>query len=369
MKIERMEIRIFSNPLIEPFEANTGVTSEGNVVLVRAFSEGLSGWGECATDVNPYYSYETLETAWHILRDFIAPRIINQDIEDAAELAARLAPIRGHNMAKAGIDMAFWDLTAQREEKALAEVLGGVREKVPIAADVGVKSSIKSLLEEIETFIEQGYSCIKMKLIRGFDIEPVKEARRAFPDIGLAPDGNGAFTLGGMELLKKLDQHDLMMLEQPLGVENLLDHAKLQKVLSTPISLDESIHSFENARTALHLGCGKIVNVKLSRVGGHYEGKRIEELCRAKKMAARVGARVVSSGIGTAHDIAHGSLAGYTMVSDVPLTGRYYAVDLTEPPVEMGPGATVAVPKEPGLGFRVREGVLQRYTLRKEVLR
>ena len=368
MKIESIELRFFSNPLIEPFEANTGVTSAGNVVLVRAYSEGLSGWGECATDVNPYYSYETIETAWHTLRDFIAPRVLHQEIADAADLAARLAPIRGHNMAKAGMDMAFWDLLAQREGKPLAQVLGGVRDRVPIAADIGVKSSMKALLEEMEDFIGQGYSCIKVKLIRGFEVEPMREARRAFPDIGLAPDGNAAFTLEDMELLRQLDDHDLVMLEQPLGVENLLDHAELQKVLSTPISLDESIHSYENARTGIHLGSGKIVNVKLSRVGGHHEGQRIEALCRAKGIPARVGARVVSSGIGTAHDIAHGSLEGYSLWSDVPLSGRYYATDLTEPPVEMGPGATVAVPAEPGLGFKVREDVLEKYTLRKETL-
>ncbi len=367
MKIERLELRHLRMPLVHFFETSFGRFTERDTVIVAAYSEGLVGYGEGVTTAAPFYSYETVETCWHIQRDFIAPFVLGRDLQDAATLMSILAPIRGHNMAKAGVEMACWDLWAQAQGVSVAALLGGTRERVPSGVSIGIQDSIEALRERIGAFLEEGYHRIKIKIKPGWDLETVEAVRRAFPEVPLMVDANSAYTLADADRLRGLDDYGLMMIEQPLAYDDIVDHARLQSQLKTPICLDESIHGPKDARQALDLGSCRLINIKAGRVGGLHQAQSIHDLCRQRDVPVWCGGRL-ESGIGRAHNIALASLPGFTLPGDISATARYYATDIVEPPVTLDPDGMVAVPQGPGLGVTIRQDILDRYTVRHEVL-
>ncbi|HID86931.1 MAG TPA: o-succinylbenzoate synthase, partial [Anaerolineae bacterium] len=275
MRLERIELRLVRMPLVHPFETSFGRETERECIIVAAYDQGLVGWGECAASAGPWYSYETTTTAWHVLRDFLIPSLLGQEIGEATELVERFAPVRGHNMAKAGLEAAVWDLLAKERGVSLAHLLGKAlrpaqgkaRDRVEVGVSIGIQESLPALLERIAAFWEEGYRRVKIKIKPGWDRAVVAEVRHVFPDIPLMVDANSAYTLADVDLFKALDEYDLMMIEQPLGYDDLFDHAQLQREIETPLCLDESIQGPEHARWALELGSCRVINIKAGRVG------------------------------------------------------------------------------------------------------
>ncbi|MCL5005567.1 MAG: o-succinylbenzoate synthase [Acidobacteria bacterium] len=366
MKIERVELLELRMPLVHFFETSFGRTADRRIVLVRAEAGGQEGWGEVTCGEAPFYSYETPETAWHILRDFLIPWALEKPWNSPAEIARRFQPVRGHNMAKAALENALWDIQAQRQRVPLARLLGGTREEIPCGVSIGIQNSPEELLEKIQRELDAGYQRIKVKIKPGWDIEILERIRNRFPDIDLMADANSAYTLEGLPHLRLLDQFRLMMIEQPLGWYDLIDHARLQREIKTPICLDESIHSAEDARKAIEIEACKIINVKLGRVGGYTAAREIHDVCVARQVPIWCGG-MLESGIGRAHNIAMSSLPGFTLPGDVSASRRYWKEDIIDPEVTVTGKGTIAVPKEPGLGYRPNLARIATVTVRKDL--
>jgi O-succinylbenzoate synthase len=365
MKIERVEVREIRLPLVHFFETSFGRTTERRIVLVRVDAEGLAGWGEVTCGEEPFYSHETPETAWHILRDFLIPWTLGRDWAAASELALRFRAIRGHNMAKAAIENALWDIESQMRGVPLWKLLGGTLEEIPCGVSIGIQNTVEELLEMIQRELDAGYQRIKVKIKPGWDAEVLERIRGKFPRVALMADANSAYTLDDLPLLKSFDQFYLMMIEQPLGWEDLIDHAKLQREIATPVCLDESIHSAEDARKAIEIGAGKIINVKLGRVGGHTEARRVQEVCRDRNVPVWCGG-MLESGVGRAHNIAMSTLPGFTLPGDVSASRRYWTEDIIDPEVTVTPQGTIRVPQTPGLGYTPNLNRIEKQTVRKE---
>jgi o-succinylbenzoate synthase len=352
LEVSAVVVRRLRLELQEPFETSFGRLSTRLIVLVEVEAEGLRGWGEVVAAERPLFSYETVETAGHVLRDFFAPAILDGPLSSLNDLAARLSPFRGHPMARAGLELAFADLIAKARGEPLAHLLGGVRERVPVGVSLGIQPDIPALLERVDLYVGLGYQRIKLKIKPGWDLAVVAEVRRRHPDILLSVDANAAYTLADRDRLRKLDDFGLLMIEQPLEHDDLLDHASLQKELSTPICLDESITGERTARQALELGSCRIINMKVGRVGGYSEALAIHRLCRARGVPLWCGG-MLESGIGRAHNIALASLPGFELPGDISASRRYFARDVIIPEVVVGKDGTVEVPLAPGLGFEV----------------
>ena len=365
MKIDRVEIRELRLPLVHFFETSFGRTTTRRIVLVRIDADGLTGWGEVTCGEDPFYSHETPETAWHILRDFLIPWTLGREWASASEVAPRFRPIRGHNMAKAALENALWDIEAQQKGMPVAKLLGGVLEEIPCGVSVGIQNSIGDLLRRIEGELHAGYQRIKVKIKPGWDLEVLDRIRSRFPRIPLMADANSAYTLADLPHLKQLDRFYLMMVEQPLGWGDLLDHAKLQRQLSTPICLDESIHSSDDARQAIEIGACKIINLKLGRVGGFTSARQVHDVCRASNVPVWCGG-MLESGIGRAHNIAMSSLPGFTLPGDVSASQRYWHEDIIDPEVTVTPQGIIRVPQIPGLGYVPQLDRIEKATVRKE---
>jgi o-succinylbenzoate synthase len=365
MKIERIEIREIRLPLVHFFETSFGRTTERRIVLVRVSADGLTGWGEVTAGEEPFYSHETPETAWHILRDFLIPWTVGRDWASASEVAPRFRPIRGHNMAKAALENALWDVEAQQKGVPLSRLVGGTLDEIPCGVSIGIQNSVEELLDKIEHELAAGYRRIKVKVKPGWDVEVLARIRAKFPRIALMADANSAYILDDLEHLKSFDQFNLTMVEQPLGWEDLVDHARLQRELLTAICLDESIHSADDARKAIELGACRIINVKLGRVGGFTSARQVHDVCRARNVPVWCGG-MLESGIGRAHNIAMSSLAGFTLPGDVSASRRYWAEDMIDPEVVVSPRGTIRVPGTPGLGFTPNLERIEKVTTRKE---
>ena len=365
MKIDRIELREIRMPLVHFFETSFGRTTDRRIVLLRARADGLEGWGEVTCGESPFYSYETPATAWHILRDFLIPWALEKSWDSPAELAKRFRPVRGHNMAKAALENALWDIEAQSQGVPLAELLGGTREEIGCGVSIGIQNSPQELLEKIRRELAAGYQRVKVKIKPGWDVELLESIRSQFPDIGLMADANSAYTLADVARLKLLDRFDLMMVEQPLGWDDLVDHSRLQRELKTPICLDESIHSAEDARKAIEIGAGKIINLKLGRVGGHSAARRLHDLCLARHVPVWCGG-MLESGIGRAHNIAMSTLPGFVLPGDVSASRRYWAQDIIDPEVTVTAKGTIVVPRKPGLGYLPNLERIEKLTARKE---
>ena len=366
IQIEAVDMRLIRLPLLEPFETSFGKIDSRLIFLVCLHSDGLRGWGEVVAAERPLYSYETVGTAFHVIRDFLGPALLTEPIEGLADLAKRLAPFRGHNMAKAGLELAYMDLLAQSTEQSLSVLIGGTKKQVAVGVSLGIQPTVSQLLDRVERFLSLGYQRIKLKIKPGWDLDVVDEVRRRNPNILLSVDANSAYTLNDSDHLKGLDQYDLLMVEQPLPNDDLVDHAKLQKLISTDICLDESIVGRRQAAAALELESCRIINIKIGRVGGYSEALPIHDLCASKEIPVWCGG-MLESGIGRAHNIALASLHGFTLPGDISASSRYFARDIICPEVTVSDG-TVKVPEGTGLGFEVDIEFIEQLTETQEYI-
>lgn len=367
MKIERFELCEIIMPLVSPFETSFGRTDERRILLTKVYADGLIGYGECTAPEFPYYNHESIDTAWIIIKNCIAPILINEDFDHPQDIAPRLMRIRGNKMARAAIETAFWDLYARKEKISLSKLLGGIRAEIPCGVSIGLQSTIKELLTKIEKELASGYQRIKIKIRPGMDITLITAVRKEFPNIKLMIDANSAYTLDDLDLLHSFDDYNLMMIEQPLAHDDIIDHARLQSEMRTAICLDESILNAEDARKALSLGACQIINIKLGRVGGYLEAKELHDYCWNNGIPVWCGG-MLESGIGRAHNIALSSLRGFTLPGDVSASNRYWQEDIIEPSVTVTDRGTIVVPQNPGLGFDINEARIKSLTVRKEVI-
>jgi O-succinylbenzoate synthase len=352
--------------LVHGFQTSSHRKNELNHILVRVWDEaGRTGWGECAVPTDPYYCPETTETAWHILRDYLCPAVIGQDLNGAEDLLRRVAKVRGNNFARAGLETAFWALEAERQQKPLAELLSATRQEIISGVSLGIESSIPALVEQVGRFVEEGYRRVKLKIGPGWDVQPVAAVRERWPELPLQVDANSAYTLAPEHItaLRELDRFDLLMIEQPLAHDDIIDHARLQTELKTPLCLDESIHSAEDARKALELSACRIINIKTSRSGGLLEAKKVHDLCYEKGIPVWCGG-MHEYGVGRAANVALAALPGFTLPGDVSGSDKYYAHDITTEPILAYNGAIRVTWERPGLGYEVDEDYLKQRTVR-----
>ena len=368
MIIQSIELREIRLPLIHFFETSFGRTTERRIVLCRVTdSDGAEGWGECTAGEGPFYSDEWTDSVWDTLHEFLGPMLVGVELENAASAFAALKPVRGHRMAKATLENACWDLEAKKLGVPLWKHLGGTRSEIASGVSIGIQDTPEMLLEKIRKEVDAGYQRIKIKIKPGWDVKIVELVRKEFPAIRLMGDANSAYTLKDVPLFKELDKFDLMMLEQPLSHDDIFDHAKLQREIETAVCLDESIRSAEDATHAIELGSCRIINVKLGRVGGHAEAKRIEKVTRENNIPIWCGG-MLESGIGRAHNIAMSTLAGFTLPGDVSASGRYWTEDIIEPAVLVSSTGTIRVPESPGIGFSINLPRIEALTVRKETI-
>lgn len=354
LKIRSIELTEINLPLVHFFETSFGRTYERRIILVRVEdSDGAEGWGEITCGEGPGYSEEWTDSAWVTAEKILAPMVVGHEVENASQIFDLMKRARGHRMAKAGIETACWDLEAKKLGVPLWRHLGGVNREIECGVSIGIQDSVEQLLEKIQTELDAGYKRIKIKISPSWDYDVIKAVRAEFGDILLMGDANSAYTLADIDRLKSFDDFDLMMLEQPLPHDDIIDHAVLQHQIKTPICLDEPIKSPEDARKAIELKSGKIINLKNGRVGGHTQSKLIERICREAGVPVWCGG-MLESGIGRAHNIAISTLAGYTMPGDVSASKRYWHEDVIEPEVLVSPQGTITAPDAPGIGFEVR---------------
>ena len=367
MRIREVTLRELRMKLVTPFETSMDRTEVRRFLLIQADVDGVIGWGECVAGETPFYSPETSDTAWHMLRDFLWPMIKGKEFTAASEVWGLLARVRGHNMAKASLEAAVWDAEAKQKGVPLSRLLGGTREEIASGVSIGIKASLDELASAVQKELAAGYQRIKIKIKPGKDLEQVRRLRQDFPRIKLMVDANSAYTLKDWPLLKQLEGFYLMMIEQPLGWDDLYSHVELQKKLETPICLDECIHTEEQARAAIELGACKIINIKLGRVGGHTVSRRIHDLCERHGIPVWCGG-MLESGIGRAHNIALSTLPNFTLPGDVAGSKRYWEEDIILPEVTVSPQGTIRVPTAPGIGYEPRLDLIDKFTVRKERL-
>jgi O-succinylbenzoate synthase len=365
VKIDRIEIRIIRLPLRERFVISSGAWTDRSVFLVSLHAGGLTSWGEVVAAEDPSYSYETTETAWHVIRDYLAPAIVGKDFASPAEMIGAAGWVRGHRMAKAGLEMAAWDLWARSHGVSLAQEVGGEREAVAVGVSIGIQPDDATLLAKVEGHLAEGYRRIKLKIKPGRDVEMLQAVRKRFPEAKLMADANSAYSMADADHLAALDELDLMMIEQPLAHDDIRDHARLQERLTTPVCLDESIRSAADARLALELGACRIINIKPGRVGGFGESRAIHDLCREAGVAVWCGG-MLESGVGRAHNVALATLPGFTLPGDISESRRYWEEDIVTPEFEMD-GGFMPVPRWPGMGVEPRLDRIESLQLRREV--
>jgi O-succinylbenzoate synthase len=364
MKIESITLREIQMRLKAPFETSFGTTLQRRIVLVEVVADGVSGWGEVTAGETPGYNAETTETAWHVLSDFVVPASIGKDIASAAEFPALVRHIRGHEMAKSGLENALWDVEAQIRGVPLYKLLGGTLEEIACGVSLGIRETPESLVKRVEEELQSGYRRIKLKIKPEKDLEYVAAVRKEFPTIWLSVDANSAYRLEDVAHLKKLDRFNLLMMEQPLNWDDIYAHSKLQAQIETAICLDECIHNTRHALTAIELKACRIINIKLGRVGGHSEAREVQQVCRERGIAVWCGG-MLETGIGRAHNIAMSTLPGFTLPGDVSASKRYWEEDIIEPEVEVTPQGTIRAPRSVGLGYAVRRDRIDRLTVRR----
>jgi O-succinylbenzoate synthase len=373
MKLSKITLYPVKMPLVSHFETSFGRIYDRECVLVKIESEGLVGWGECAADRDPGYSYETTGTVMHILKDFALPLLVGDDVIDAADFQRRLGQIRGHHLAKAGVEMAIWDLLGKRDGKALKELLGGVKDSVDVGVSVGLQDTTADLVKAVEGYVAKGYRRIKIKIKPGRDVSEAEAVRRAYPQIKLQVDANSAYSLETPErsrradVLKPLDDLNLLLIEQPLFEDDIWDHRLLQKQLRTPVCLDESVISPRHARYAIEMEACRIINIKPGRVGGLSQGLEIHAICQEIGMPVWCGG-MLETGIGRASNLAIASLPGFSLPGDISASDRYYARDVTHERFTLNTDSTINVPTGPGLGVTVNEKAVRDFSFGEFVL-
>jgi O-succinylbenzoate synthase len=364
MRIERAELREIPLRLKEYFEISSGGKQDRRILLLTLHGGGHEGWGECVVGEDPGYSYETTETAWHLLTDFILPKVVGREAEGPEDVLAPVAWIRGHRMAKAAVEMAAWDLAARIDGLSLSEKLGGARKAVPVGVSIGLQRTDEALHRKVAGYVVDGYARIKIKIKPGRDVEMLAGLRQRFPDVSIMADANSAYRLSDADRLKELDALDLMMIEQPLAHDDFLEHARLQEQLTTPVCLDESIESVGDVELALHLGSCRIVNIKPGRVGGLGTSRRIHDTMKARGLPVWCGG-MLESGVGRAHNVALASLEGFTLPGDISASRRYWDQDIVIPEFEISDGR-MAVPEGPGIGVEPDVERIEALTVRRQ---
>lgn len=368
VRVESITLRKLKMRLKTPFEASFGVTHDRTVLVVEVLADGVTGWAEVTTSEGPFFNSEYVETAWSTIRGFLVPLVLDNQIATASEIPRIFSAIRGHEMARAGIENALWDVEAQQKSLPLAKLLGGTRAEITCGVSLGLQDCAEKLLEKVAMELRCGYQRIKLKIKPGKDLEFARAVREAHPGILLSVDANSAYTLADIEHLRRFDEFNLLMMEQPLWWDDIVNHAKLQAQIKTPICLDESIRHVRDAQAAIDLGAARVINIKLGRVGGHSSAREIQSLCLKSKIPAWCGG-MLECGIGRAHNIAVSALPGYTLPGDVSASKRYWEEDVIDPPVEVSPRGTIQVPTSPGLGYHVRRDLIERWTTEKETWR
>jgi O-succinylbenzoate synthase len=364
MNIELIALRELKMRLKAPFETSFGITHNRRILLVEVVADGVSGWGEVTTGETPSYNPETTDTAWHVISDFIAPLLTGKTIASAADVATLLAGIRGHDMAKAGVENALWDIEAQQKRLPLAKLVGGSWDEIRCGVSLGIRENPEALVKKVAEEVGNGYQRIKLKIKPGKDLEYVAAARKEFPETQLSVDANSAYTLEDTEHLQKLDAFHLLMIEQPLRWDDIHSHAKLQKQIETAICLDECINSVNDAQAAIESGACRIINIKLGRVGGHSSARKVHDMCWQNNIPVWCGG-MLEAGVGRAHNIAMSTLPNFTLPGDVSASARYWDEDIIDPVVEVTPQGTIRVPTTPGLGYKVKRELVERLTVRK----
>ena len=366
MKLERITLRQIRMPLVHFFETSFGRTTERHIILVEARGDGASGWGEVTAGEHPFYNEEWTGSAWMILRDYVAPRVVGREIQSAAEVYPLTAHIRGHNMARGGLEAAIWDLEARLDGVPLwKKIGGGARREIPCGVSIGIQDTVEQLLEKIERELAAGYQRIKIKIKPGWDVDVVRRVRERFPAIKLMADANSAYTLADADHLRRLDDYYLMMIEQPLSHDDIIDHAELQRRLQTPICLDECIRTAHHAEQAIRLGAGGIINIKLGRVAWFSEAKRVHDAAQAAGIPVWCGGMLEAGG-GRAHNVALATLPNFVLPGDVSASQRYWQRDIIQPAVETTPQGTIAIRDEPGFGYALDHDFIRAITVREE---
>ena len=370
LQLEKIELREIEMPLKTRFETSFGTTTKRRVIIVRIFDrDGVIGYGECTAMESPFYNHETVDTAWMIIAKFVAPMLAVSNVSSAAEVGDALGAIQDNRMAIGAVETAVWDLEAKKANAPLWKHLGGMRTEINCGVSIGLQESPEILLEKVDRELKSGYQRIKLKIKPGQDIEFVKVVRSHFPGILLSVDANSAYDIErDIKLFEQLDECNLLMIEQPLAAGDLVDHARLQRRLKTPICLDESITTLRDARHALELGACRIINIKLGRVGGHSEARKIQAFAGAQNVSVWCGG-MLESGIGRAHNIAMSTLAGFNLPGDVSASARYWEEDIIEPPVVVSLEGTIVAPTDSGIGYEVKENLIEKLAVKRQTIR
>jgi O-succinylbenzoate synthase len=368
VKIDAITLREIRMPLVHFFETSFGRTTERRILLLTVHTDGPEGWGECVAGEDPFYSEESIDTAWYALEKYLAPAFLGQTIQRGSEAPAIMARVRGHRMAKGALENALWDAEAQARQKPLWKLLGGSQQEIPCGVSIGIQNSHEQLLEKIETELVAGYRRIKVKCKPGWDVEVFGKIRDRWPEILLSCDANSAYTLHQTDHLKKFDRFNLLMIEQPLWHDDFYFHAQLQQQLKTSICLDEAIHSARDAQAAIELGSCRIINIKVGRVGGFSEAIAVHNVAEKNSIPVWCGG-MLETGIGRSHNIALSTLKNFTLPGDVSASKRYWKEDIIEPAVEVSLDGFIPVPKTPGRGFQIKTDLIDKLTTRKQTLR
>lgn len=352
IKIERVELHHLSLPYVYPFETSFARETVRELVLVSVSGGGVTGWGECVAGSGPWYSYETVGTAWHVMETFLIPMLLGKMVENPGDVVDRFVRVRGHAMARACLENAVWDLLARAKGISLATMLGGARERVSVGVSVGIEPNLNELLKRIEVHVDEGYARVKLKIKPGWDVDVVRAVRERWPDLAVQVDANSAYRLSDLTVLRELDQFELLLIEQPLHYDDIVEHAQLRSQLRTPICLDESIHSPEHARWALDMDACGIINIKVGRVGGLTAACQIHDMCVKRDVPVWCGG-MMETNIGRAVNVALSSLPNFTLPGDISASARYFHQDIARPDFVLNPDSTLGVPSEPGNGVTV----------------
>lgn len=364
MKIERLRLWHVSMELVHPFETSFGREERRDCIVLAVESEGMVGWGECTANNGPFYSYETIETAWHVLTQFLVPMVRGVEIDSPTVLPDLLEAVKGHPMAKAGLEMPLWDWFGRAENKSLKEMLGGGRDAVDVGVSLGIEPTLGALVEKVDRYVGQGYKRVKLKIKPGWDVEPLRAVREKYPDLLLQVDANSAYVWEQKEQLLELDQFNMLLLEQPFHHEDLVDHAKLQKLMKTPICLDESIHAVEHMKWAIELGACQVVNIKQGRVGGLANAVKIHDMCQENNIKVWCGG-MLETNLGRAANLALATLPNFVFPGDISASARYYHQDIAAPSFALNENAQIEVPDSVGLGVSILPDELEKVTVKK----
>jgi O-succinylbenzoate synthase len=366
MRFDRIELIHIKMILRAPFVTSMGVELDEEHIIVRVDGEGITGWGESVAEGTPYYSYETVPTAWHVLRDFLIPSVLGKELNSVADALSAYERVRGHNMAKAGLEAALWDAFAKSQSISLSQMLGGVRTKINSGVSIGIQESPEIMIQKVAGYLEEGYKRIKIKIAPGNDLHVLEALRKEYPNLQLWVDANSAYSLNDADIFRKMDQYGLELIEQPLGYNDIYEHSKLQKQIKTALCLDESIHSLADTCAGIELGSCRIINIKPGRVGGFTESKLIHDYCQQMNVPVWCGG-MLESGIGRAGNVALASLPNFTLPGDISSSNRHYLEEIVEPAFLINPDGTMNVPTGPGIGVEVNLSQLKKMTVRTEV--